>query len=41
MSHFYGLDCDLLFEKFQEAIIEEVENYIPLKKKTKPSQQPN
>ena len=40
MSHFYALDCDLAFEKFQEAIIEEVDNYIPLKK-SKPSQQPN
>ena len=40
MSHFYALDCDLAFEKFQEAILEEVDNYIPLKK-AKPSQQPN
>ena len=32
MSYFYALDCDLTFEKFQEAIIEEVDNYIPLKK---------
>ena len=40
MSHFFALDCDLAFEKFQEAIIEEVDNYIPLKK-SKPSQQPN
>ena len=38
MSHFYALDCDLAFKKFQEAIIEEVDNYIPLKK-SKPSQQ--
>ena len=40
MSHFYALNCDLAFEKFQEAIIEEVDNYIPLKK-SKLSQQPN
>ena len=40
MSHFYALDCDFAIEKFQEAIIEEVDNYIPLKK-SKPSQQPN
>ena len=40
MSHFYAFDCDLAFEKFQEAIIEEVDNFIPLKK-SKPSQQPN
>ena len=40
MSHFYALDCDLAFQKFQEAIIEEVDNYIPLKK-SKPSQQQN
>ena len=39
MSQFYALNCDLAFEKFQEAIIE-VDNYIPLKK-SKPSQQPN
>ena len=40
MSHFYALDRDLAFEKFQGAIIEEVDNYIPLKK-SKPSHQPN
>ena len=40
MSHFYALDCDLAFENFQEAIIEEVDNYIPMKK-SRPSQQPN
>ena len=40
MSHFYAMDCDLAFQKFQEAIIEEVDNYIPLKK-SKPSQQQN
>ena len=40
MSHFYALDYDLAFQKFQEAIIEEVDNYIPLKK-SKPSQQQN
>ena len=40
MSQFYGLDCDFAFEKFPEAIIEEVDNYIPLKK-SKHSQQPN
>ena len=40
MSHFYALDCDLAFQKFQEDIIEEVDNYIPLKK-SKPSQQQN
>ena len=26
MSHFYALHCDLAFEKFQEVIIEEVDN---------------
>ena len=40
MSHLYALDCDLAFEKFQEAIIEEDDNYIPLKK-SKLFQQPN
>ena len=40
MSHFYALDCDLAFENFQEAIIEEVDNYISLKK-SKPFQHPN
>ena len=40
MSHFYALDCDLALEKFQDAIIEEVDNYIPLKI-SKLSQQPN
>ena len=40
MLHFYALDCDLAFQKFQEAIIEEVDNYIPLKK-SKPSRQQN
>ena len=40
MSHFYALDCDPAFQKLQEAIIEEVDNYIPLKK-SKPSQQQN
>ena len=40
MSPFCAWDCCLAFEKFQEAIIEEVDNYIPLKK-SKPSQQPN
>ena len=40
MSKFYGLDCDFAFEKFQETIIEEVDNYIPLKK-SKHSQQLN
>ena len=40
LSHFYALDCDLAFQKFQEAIIEEVDKYIPLKK-SKPSQQQN
>ena len=40
MSHFYALDCDLAFEKFQEAVIEEVDIFIPLKK-SKPSEQPN
>ena len=38
MSLFYALGCDLAFQKFQEAIIEEVDNYIPLKK-SKPCQQ--
>ena len=38
MWHFYALDCDLPFKKFQEAIIEEVDNYIRLKK-SKPQQQ--
>ena len=40
ISQFYALDCDLAFEKFQEAIIEEVDNYNPLKK-SKPSRQQN
>ena len=40
MSHFHALYCDLAFEKFHEAFIEEVDNYMPLKK-PKPSQQPN
>ena len=40
MSKFYALDCDLAFEKFQEAIIEEVDTFIPLKR-SKASQQPN
>ena len=39
MSHFYALDCDLAFQKFQEAIIEEVDNYIPLKKSELSQQQ--
>ena len=39
-SQFFALDCDLALEKFQEAIIEEVDNYIPLKK-SRPFQQPN
>ena len=29
MSQFYALHCDLVIEKFQEAIIEEVDNYMP------------
>ena len=40
LLQFYALDCDLVFENFQEAIIEEVDNYMPLKK-SKLSQQPN
>ena len=32
MSQFYAKDLYLAFEKFQEAIIEEVNNYIPLKR---------
>ena len=40
MSHFYALDCDHAFEKFQEASIEEVDNYIQMKK-SRPSQQLN
>ena len=32
MSQYYAVDCDLAFEKFQEAIIEEVDKFIPLKK---------
>ena len=35
MSQFYALDCDLAFEKFQQAIFEEVDNCIlPKKSKT-------
>ena len=40
MSQFFALDCNLAFEKFQEAIIEKIDNNIPLKK-SKPSQQSN
>ena len=32
MLHFYAVDCDLASEKTQEAVIEEVENYIPVKR---------
>ena len=34
------MDCDLALEKFQKAIIEEVNKYIPLKRSTN-SKQPN
>ena len=40
ISRYYATDCDLAFEKFEAAIIEEVNKYIPLKRSTN-SKQPN